>query len=63
MEGWEKNAIIFGANMSSSVHIDNKNEDILIFNEGPTQGLDDAALTAKEKYHINFTQSGKRLQY
>ena len=32
---------IFGADMSSSVHIDNKNKDILILGEGPTQGLDD----------------------
>ena len=30
--------------MSLSVHIDNKNKDILIFAEGPTQGLDDTAL-------------------
>ena len=27
--------------MSSSGHIDNKNKDILILGEGPTQGLDD----------------------
>ena len=30
--------------MRSSVHIDNKNKDILILSEGSTQGLDDAAL-------------------
>ena len=29
MEAWE-NVIIFGDDMSSSVHIDNKNKDILI---------------------------------
>ena len=46
--------------MSSSVHIDNKNKDILILGEGPTQGLDDTTLTAEAKYPINFTQSGKR---
>ena len=28
-----KNNIIFGADMSSSVHIDNKNKDILILGE------------------------------
>ena len=37
-----KNVIIFGADMSSSVHVDNKGKDILILDEGPTQG-----------YHIN----------
>ena len=36
-----RNVIIFGADMSSSVHIDDKNKDILILGEGPTQGLDD----------------------
>ena len=38
---------------------DNKEKDILIFGEGPTQGLDDTTLTAEAKYPINFTQSGK----
>ena len=32
-----KNNIIFGADMSSSVHIDNKNKDILILGEWITQ--------------------------
>ena len=46
--------------MSSSVHIDNKNKDILILDEGSTQGLDDTTSTVEAKYPINFTQSGKR---
>ena len=46
--------------MSSSVHVDNKEEDILILGEGPMQQLDDTTLTAEAKYPINFTQSGKR---
>ena len=32
--------------MSSSVHIDNKNKDILILGEGLTQGLNDTTSTA-----------------
>ena len=36
-----KNVIIFGADMSSSVHIDNNGTDILILGEVQTQGLDD----------------------
>ena len=55
-----RNAIIFGADLNSSVHIDNKGKDIFILGEGPTQGLDDTTLTAEAKYPINFTQSGKR---
>ena len=34
-----KNVIIFGVDMSSSVHIDNTGKDILILGKGPTQGL------------------------
>ena len=55
-----KNVIAFVADMSSSIHIDHKNKNILIFSEGQTQGLDDTTLTAEAKYPINFTQSGKR---
>ena len=50
-----KNFIIFGVDdMNSSVHIDNKGKDNLIFGGGPTQGLDDT------KYPINFTQSNRK---
>ena len=53
---WEKNAIIFGADIiSSSVHIDNKKRNILVFGEGPTQGLDDTILIAEAKYSFKFT--------
>ena len=44
MEAWEKMLLFFWADMSSSVHINNKNKDILILGEGPTQGLDDTKL-------------------
>ena len=55
-----KNVIIFGADMGSSVHIDNKEKDTLILDNGPTQRLDGAKFTAEAKYPIDFTQSGKR---
>ena len=45
--------------MSSSMHIDNKGKDILIFNKGPTQGLDGTTFTAESKYPITLMQSGK----
>ena len=35
-------------------------KNILVFDEDPTQRLDDTTVTAKVKYPINFTQSGKR---
>ena len=43
--------------MSSSVDVDNKKNDILIFGKGSTLNT---TLTAKEKYPINFTQSWQR---
>ena len=46
--------------MRSSEHIDYKTKDILILSEGPTEGLDNATLTAEAKYPINFTQPRKR---
>ena len=55
-----KNAIIFGADMSSSVHIDNEKRNILILHEEPTQGLDDTILTEEAIYPTNFIQLNKR---
>ena len=55
-----KNVIIFGADMSSAVHIDNKGKYILILGVEPTQGLDDTTLIAEAIYPINFTQPNKR---
>ena len=49
-----RNVIIFIADMSSSVHVDNKSKDIAIFGEGSTQGLNDTILTAEPKYPIYF---------
>ena len=49
-----KNVIIFGADMSSSVHIDNRKKDISILGEGTTQGLNETTFTAEAIYPINF---------
>ena len=57
---WGKNDVIIGDDMSSFVHVDKKPKDILVLGEGPTQGLDDTAITAESKYSINFTRSRKR---
>ena len=45
--GFGQNVLIFGADTSSSSHIDNKKKDILVIGKGPTQGLEDT-LTAKK---------------
>ena len=58
--GFGKNVVIFGADMSSSVHVDSKKKGILIIGEGFTQGLEDTTLTAEKKYSINFTEHNKK---
>ena len=57
--GFGQNVIIFGADMSSSIHIDNKKKDILVLGRGPTQGLE-STLTAEKMYSINFTVTKKK---
>ena len=54
-----RNVIIFGVDMSSSPHIDNKKKDILILGKGPTQGLEHT-LTAEKLYSINFTKENTK---
>ena len=58
--GFGQNVLIFGADMSSSPHIDNKKKDILVLRKGPTQGLEHT-LTAAKMYSINFTLTKKKL--
>ena len=58
--GFGRNFIIFGVDMSSSAHVDNKKKDILIHGEVPTQRLDDTTLTAEKKRPINFTENNKK---
>ena len=51
--GFGKNVLIFGADMSTSAHIDKKKKDILVLGRGPTRGLE-STLTAKKMYSINY---------
>ena len=47
--GFGQNMLIFGADMSTSIHIDNKKKDILALGRRPTQGLE-STLTAEKMY-------------
>ena len=58
--GLGRNVIIFGIDMSSSVHVDNKKKDIFILGKGPTQGLE-YTLTAEKMYLINLTEHNKKM--
>ena len=57
--GIGKNVIILEADMSTSVHDDDKGKDILILGKGPMQVLDGTTLTAEKKYPINFPEHKK----
>ena len=57
--GFGQNVLIFGVDMSSSVHIDNKKKDILVLGKAPTQGLEHT-LTAEKMYSINFTVKNEK---
>ena len=57
---WGKNIIIFVVGNGSSVHVNNKKNNISFFGEGPTQKLDYTTITAEAKYSINPTESRKR---
>ena len=57
--GLGQNIIIFGVDMSSSAHIDNKKRDILILVKRLTQGLEHTS-TAEKMYSINFTVTRKK---
>ena len=50
-----QNVIIFGVDMNSSVHVDNKGKNILILGKDPMQGLGEHSLTAEKMYSINFS--------
>ena len=52
--GFGQNVLIFGADMSTSIQIDNKGKEILVLGRGPTQGSE-STLTAEKMYSINFT--------
>ena len=56
--GFGQNVLIFGADMSTSIHIDNKKKEILVLGTGPTQGLE-STLTAEKMYSTNFTVTKK----
>ena len=52
--------IIFGVDMSSALHIDNKKKDILILHKGPTQEWDNTTLTVEVQNSINFSTSNRK---
>ena len=58
-----KIVIIFGADMSSLMHIDNNKKDILILGKGPNDALDDTTLTTGKEYLMNFIEQQNKLRF
>ena len=59
-DGFGRNCIFFRANMSSSVHANNRKNNILVLRKDFTQGLNNAKIYAEKFYSINFTESNKK---
>ena len=55
-----KNVLIFGADMSFSVHATNRANNIYIMGTGLTQGIHDTTLYAEKNFYRNLTDPGKK---
>ena len=57
--GFNKNVVIVGADMNSSLHIDNKKRNILILGKVPTDALKNTTLAVEKESSITFTEQQK----
>ena len=55
-----RNVLIFGADMSSSVHATNRANHIYLMGTGLTQGINDITIYAEKNFYRNFTDFGKK---
>ena len=58
--GYGKNVIIFGADLSSSKHANNKTRNILVLGRYFMQGIDCTIIYAEGMYSTNFTITNKK---
>ena len=58
-----RNVLIFGADMSFSVHKTNTESHIYVMGDGFTQGIHDTTLYVEKNYWRNFTDPGKKNLY
>ena len=54
-----RNVLIFGADMSSSIHATNGANHIYLMGTGLTQGINDTTIYAENNFYRNFTDFGK----
>ena len=55
-----RNVLIFGVEMSFSVHATNRANNIYVMGGGLTQGIHDTMLHVEKNYYRNFTDPGKK---
>ena len=55
-----RNVLIFGVDMSFSVHATNRANSIYVMGDGLTQGIHDTTLYLEKNYWRNFTDPGKK---
>ena len=55
-----RNVLIFGADMSSSVHATNRANHIYVMGEAFVQGINDTTIYAGKNFYRNFTDLGKK---
>ena len=53
-----KNVIIFGVDMSSSIHAKNRANNIYVMGKNFIQGINDTTIYAEKLFHNNFTEFG-----
>ena len=58
--GFGRNVIILGVDVSSSVRANNKKNYILVLGKDFTQGLNNTTIYAEKLYSINFTENNKK---
>ena len=58
--GFGRNVIILGTDMSTSVHATNKTQNVLILGKDFTQGLANTTMYAEKLYSINFTKTNTK---
>ena len=56
-----RNVIIFGADMSSSAHANNKSGSILVLGKDFIQGIDNTTIYAEKMYSTSFTVDNKKI--
>ena len=54
--GLGKNCILFGADLSSSSHANNKKNNVLVLGKDFAQGINGSAIYTEKLYSINFTE-------